>query len=156
MIFNLTKKKQLSKRLLLNNQTIETVTEFKLLRTYITNNLKRNKNTRYLVKGAYARMELIRQMTKFTKSTWDKLIIYKVYIRSVLEQSRVVWNSGLTKINEKELERVQKVAVKLITDTGNKNSYEENLKELKLPTLKERRNIQSLNFAKNAYQTKKQ
>ena len=37
------------------------------------------------------------------------------------------------------------VAVKLIT--GIKNSYEENLQELKLPTLKERQNIQSLNFA---------
>ena len=63
-------------------------------------------------------MKLLRQMKKYTKSTWDKLINYKVYIRSVIEQSCMVWNSSLTKINDKELERVQKVAVKLIT--GNK------------------------------------
>ena len=74
-------------------------------------------------------------------------MIYKVYIRSILEQSSVVWNSSLTKINKKELERVQKVAVKLITQ--NKNTCEENIKGLKLPTLKERRNTLSLNFAKN-------
>ena len=91
-------------------------------------------------------MELLRQMTKFTKSTWDKLIIYKVYIRSILEQSSVVWHSSLTRTNKKELERVQKVAVRLITQ--NKNTYEENIEELKLPTLKERRNTLSLNFAK--------
>ena len=42
---------------------------------------------------------------------------------------------------------MQKVAVKLIT--RNKNTYEDNLKDLKLPTLKERRNILSLKFAKN-------
>ena len=39
------------------------------------------------------------------------------------------------------------MAVKLIT--RNKQSYEEIIKELKLPTLKERRNTLSLNFAKN-------
>ena len=99
------------------------------------------------MKRAYARTELLRQMTKFTKSTWDKLIIYKVYIRSILEQSCTVWNSSLTKKNERELERVQKVAVKLII--RNKNTYEENLNELKIQTLKERRNTLSLNFAKN-------
>ena len=63
-----------------------------------------------------------------------------------MEQSCTVWNSSLTKKNERELERVQKVAIKLIT--RNKNTYEENLKELKIPTLKERRDTLSLNFAK--------
>ena len=119
MLFNFRKNKQFSTRLSLNRKTIETVTEIKLLGTYITNDLKWNKNTKYLVKRAYARMELLRQMTKFTKSTWDKLIIYKVYIRSILEQSSSVWNSSLTKRNERELERVQKVAVKLITRNKN-------------------------------------
>ena len=147
MVFNIRKNKQFSTRLTLNNKHIETVTEFKLLGTYITSDLKGNKNTKYLVKRAYARMELLRQMTKFTKSTWDKLIMYKVYIRSILEQSCTVWNSSLTKKNERELERVQKVAVKLII--RNKNTYEENLNELKIQTLKERRNTLSLNFAKN-------
>ena len=59
-------------------------------------------------------MEILRQLTNFTKSQKDKLQIYKVYICSVLEQSSVVWHSSLTKQNERELERVQKVAVKLI------------------------------------------
>ena len=71
-------------------------------------------NTKHLVKRAYARMEILRQMSKFTKSVKDKNHIYKTYIRSVLEQSSVVWSSSITKKNKSELERVQKVAVRLI------------------------------------------
>ena len=51
-------------------------------------------------------------MTNFTKSEEDKLQIYKTYKKSVLEQSCVVLNKGLSKQNERELERVQKVSVK--------------------------------------------
>ena len=87
----------------------------KLLGTIKTNDLKWNKNTHFLIKKAYARMEILRQLTNFTKSTKDRLQIYKIYICSVVEQSAVVWNSSLTKYNERELERVQKVAVKLIS-----------------------------------------
>ena len=91
-------------------------------------------------------MEILRQLTKFTKSTKDKLQIYKIYICSVVEQSAVVWNSSLTKYNERELERVQKVAVKLISKKD--IPYKEKLIELGLPSLKERRNQLSVNFAK--------
>ena len=99
MIFNFNKTKQFSTRLTSNNKTIEQVKAIKLLGTYITDNLKWNKNTKFLVKRAYSRMELLRQLAKFTRSRQDKLQIYKVYIRSVLEQSSVVWNSSLTMKN---------------------------------------------------------
>ena len=83
MIFYFNKTKQFSTRLILNNNTIEQVKSFKLLGTFITDDLKWNKNTQFLVKRAYSRMELLRQMTKFTTSKKDKLQIYKIYIRSV-------------------------------------------------------------------------
>ena len=146
MIFNFNRTKQFSTRLNLNNNNIEQVKSIKLLGTYITDDLKWNMNTKFLVKRAYSRMELLRQLTNFTKSKKDKLQIYKVYIRSVLEQSSVVWGSSLSKKNERELERVQKVAVRLIM--GKYDSYEESLKSLKLQSLKERRNLLSVNFAK--------
>ena len=133
MIFNFSKH-QFSTRLSLKNKNIEEVKEIKLLGTYITKDLKWNKNTKYLVRRAYSRMELLRQITQFTKSRQDKLHIYKVYIRSVLEQACVVWNTSLTKKNERELERVQKIAVNLII--GRQNEYSESLKELNITTLK--------------------
>ena len=91
MIFNFNKNKQFSTRLVLNGKKIETVNEIKLLGTIITNNLKWDKNTKLLVKRAYSRMEILRQMSKFTNSVKDKVQIYKAYIRSVIEQSSVVW-----------------------------------------------------------------
>ena len=145
MILNFSRKKQFSTHLTLNGNHIETVKDFKLLGTIISDNLKWNKNTQFLVKRAYARMELLRQLNKFTKSTKDKIHIYKTYVRSVVEQSCVVWSSNLTTKNIKELERVQKVAIKLITN--NKKTYKENLKHLNIETLKERRNILSRRFA---------
>ena len=134
MVFNFTKNKQFSTRLTLNGKLFETVKE-------ITNNLKWNKNTRSIIKKAYARIELLRKMTNFTTSQQDKLHIYKTYIRSVLEQSCVVWSAGISKQNERELERVQKVSVRLIS--GNYKSYTEALKNLELETLTKRREILS-------------
>ena len=153
MTFNFTKKKQFSTELKLNGKVIETVKDMKLLGTIITSDLKWSKNTKYLVKRAYSRMELLRQMTNFTKSTKDKLHIYKMYIRSVLEQSCVVWGSSITKKSENKLERVQKVAVKLISN--NYITYLETLTTLNLETLKERRMLLIQRFAERSYKNNK-
>ena len=64
-------------------------------------------------------MELLRQIKCFTKSTADKLHIYKTYIRNNLEQSCVVWGSSISKQNDKDIERVQKIAVNLILNKKN-------------------------------------
>ena len=51
----------------------------------------------------------------------DMKHIYIVYIRSLLEQSSNVWHSGLTVQNQNDLERVQKVALKIILGSEYKN-----------------------------------
>ena len=119
--------------------------ETKLLGTIITNDLKWGKNTKHLVKKAYGRMELLRKVSEFCKSTKDRLHIYKMFVRSVVEQSAVVWHSSLTKENTTTLERVQRVAVKIILE--GKHSYKDSLQILNLPTLKERREILTAIFA---------
>ena len=116
MIFNFSKKKTLFHTTHTKWKNIQAVKEMKLLGTIISDDLKWNKNTRFLIKRAYARMELLRQLNKFTNSIRDKIHIYKTYVRSVLEQSCVVWSSNPTKRNIKELEQVQKVSIKLITN----------------------------------------
>ena len=90
-------------------------------------------------------MELLRRIKNFTKSTSDKLQIYKTFIRKNVEQSCVVWGSNISKKNEKDIERVQKVAVNLILN--NNHSYQEALKLLNIPTLKDRRAVLSARFA---------
>ena len=79
MVFNFTKKKQFSTRLTLNGKNIDTVKKMKLLGTMIINDLKWNKNTRYLIKRAYGRIELLRKMSEVTKSKEYRIHIYKTY-----------------------------------------------------------------------------
>ena len=80
--------------------------------------------------------------------------VYITYIRSLLEQSSNVWHSGLTLQNENDLERVQKVALRLILKEKYK-SYENALNILQLDTLKQRRTDISLTFARKCLKSKK-
>ena len=147
MIFNYTKNYQFSTRLILNDEIMETVEETKLLGTIITNDLKWDKNTSHIVKKAYARMEILRRLLQFNAPQADLLHIYVVYIRSLLEQSSNVWHSGLSLQNKNDLERVQKVAFKLILKEKYK-SYIDSLLLLDIETLKERREFLCLSFAR--------
>ena len=79
---------------------------------------------------------------------------YLTFIRSVLEQSAVVWHSSLTQKNRQDLERVQKAAVRVIMGR-NYTTYKNGLIVLKLDTLEKRRELLCLRFAKNCIKTEK-
>ena len=92
-------------------------------------------------------MEILRKHSSFRAPISDLKLIYIAYIRSMLEQSCNVWHSGLTVQNENDLERVQKVALKLMLKDDYK-SYESALNILDLDTLKERRIQLNLEFTR--------
>ena len=117
------------------------------LGTILTNNVKWNKNTKHLAKRAYARMEILKQMSKLTKSVKDKNHIHKTYIRSVLEQSNVVWSSSITKKNKSDIEKVQKVTVRLIYNSNEPNKEIYIKKKFNLETLEVRREHLRSRFA---------
>ena len=77
-----------------------------------------------------------------------------IYIRSILEQSVVVWHSSLTSKNRRDLERVQKVAVKVILG-NNYTSYKNGLDKLNIQTLSERREQICFRFAKKSLKNDK-
>ena len=91
-------------------------------------------------------MVILRRLGKFALPISDLVNIYILYIRSVLEQSAVVWNSSITKGEQLEIERVQKCALRIIRKE-NYSSYENSLKICGLDTLKTRQNQLSLSFA---------
>ena len=66
---------------------------------------------------------------------------------SILEQSCPVWNSSLSLENSKNLERVQKTALKIILKSDY-ITYTNALESTSLTTLSERRLKLCLNFAK--------
>ena len=129
----------------MNKKNVDIIEKTKLLGTVITNDLKWEENTLLLVKKAYARMQLLRKCTTFTNDKDELKNIYILFIRSILEQSCVVWNSSLTQEDSNNLERVHKSAVKVIQN-NEFEEYEQGLQNLNLQTLHERRITLCENF----------
>ena len=111
------------------------------------NDLSWEENTKHLVKKANARMCLLRAVSSFNPPSSDLKIIYIQYIRSLLEQSCVLWHASLTNEDRDNIERVQKNALRTILKQSY-ISYENALDKLNLESLEERRIKLSLNFAK--------
>ena len=154
MIFNFTDNYKFTARLELNSEQLDVVQKAKLLGVIITDDLKWDENTTALVKRANARLELLRKVASFSTAWEDLKCIYILYVRSILEQSCVVWHSSLTEDNSNDLERIQKCALKIIL--GNKyNNYDDALQELDLQSLKERRKDLCLTFAKKCLKNEK-
>ena len=154
MIFNFSRKNPFTTKLEVNSVNIEIVREAKLLGTFITDDLSWNKNTHELVKKAFKRMQLLFKAARFTNSKEDLKSVYITYVRSVIEQSAVVWHSSLSMKNRKDLERVQKAAVKVIMGK-NHSTYKEGLKKLKMNDLNQRREKLCLSFAKKCIKNEK-
>ena len=146
MLFNFTNNYKFGTRMKLNDENLEIVDRAKLLGVVITDDLKWEANTESLVKRANCRMELLRKVASFGTSLEEKRNIYILFVRSVLEQSCVVWNSSLTKENEEDLERVQRSAMRIIIGKHFEN-YDEALMEANLDSLKTRREHLCYKFA---------
>ena len=154
MVFNFNDNYQFGTRLKLEENNLEVVDRAKLLGVIITDDLKWEVNTASLVKRANSRMQLLHKVASFGTSLEERRNIYILFIRSVLEQSCVVWHSGLTKENEDDLERVQKSAVRIIIGNNFEN-YNDALIKANLDSLKVRREELCYKFAKKCTKSDK-
>ena len=120
LIFNfITQKYQFSTRLMLKDTLLEIQNETKLLGVIINNNLTWEENMSTLIKKSYARMQILHKLYQFSIPIKDLIIIYIIYIRCYLEQSCVVWHASLTEQQRTNLERVQRVALRIILKDHN-------------------------------------
>ena len=103
---------------------------------------------------ANVRLELLRKVSSFGASIEDMKNIYVLYIRSVLEQSCIVWHSRLTEENSQDIERVQKAAMRIILGIKY-TEYENALEKVDLEKLSERRTMLCLKFAQNCLKHEK-
>ena len=141
-------------RLCINNQPLEQVSEKKLLGVLINDSLTWDSNTTQIVRNAYKRMTILHRLSSFGLPTDEMINIYILYIRSVVENCAVVWHSSLTLSNELAIERVQKVALRIILGDCYLD-YENALNLTKLKTLSERRKDLCLKFAKQCIKNPK-
>ena len=147
MIFNFCEDYQFRTRFYVENTLLDTIQEAKLLGTVITDDLKWGSNTEMLVKKGYIRMQILHKLNAFNVNQEDLKEIYVLYIRSVLEHNCQVWHFSLTEEDKQSLERVQKVAFRLILGS-NYRGYEHALLDLDMDSLEERRLSLCLKFAK--------
>ena len=154
MLFNFSRNYQFNTRFSLNGTKIDQVHQTKLLGLVLRDDLKWKANTDELTRRAYSRMIILRNLYKFDVPVDDLLEIYVLYIRSVVEQSAVVWHSSITKGEQRDLERIQKVALKIILKETYV-TYADALKLTGLETLSARRAKLCLSFAKKCTKSDK-
>ena len=154
MIFNETYNYQFSTRIYIKDILLDIIQETKLLGIVLTSNLDWKENTSMIIKKSYSRMEILRKLFKFNVPIADLLTIYIIYIRSYLEQSCVVWHASLSEENSNSLERVQKIALRIMLKEGY-ISYQNALEKTELKLLSSRREDLCLEFAKSCTQNEK-
>ena len=117
---------------------LQCVKEIKLVGVYVTEDLKWQRNTDYICSKARRKLWLLRRMKELNLSTMQLLDVYGKEVRSILEMAVPVWHGALTQKQNKAIERVQKVAFKIILNHSYK-SYNNALKTLDQETLYQRR-----------------
>ena len=114
MLFNLAKKYNFPPEFSFQNgEILESCQETKLLGIQLNTSLKWNSNTQTIYLKAMSRMWLLRRL-KMLKLEYQFIFEYYVKeIRPLAEHGVAIWNSGLTKVQINNLEKIQKVALRL-------------------------------------------
>ena len=103
MIINFTDNYQFTTRLQLKGENIEIVDKMKILGTIVNDRLTWDENCDYLIKKVNARMQLLRGVLSFGATLDEMVHLWKIFCRSVLEQSCVVCYTSLTQDNIDDL-----------------------------------------------------
>ena len=128
-----------------SDSLITRVLETKLLGYWFTNDMKTHRHTRHLLSISYKRIWAIRKLKKSGVSNSDILYFYFMKIRSILESNCVVYHPMLTQEESSDLERVQKIVLKIILGPTY-SDYHQACLTLNVQTLHLRRVKLSLNF----------
>ena len=134
-----------------NGELLECVEQYRLLGIQIQSNLKWDAHVNFICRKAMGKLWLLRRMKALSL---DKEIIIDYYvkeIRPITEHGVIVWNSGLTAGQVKQLEKIQKLAFIIIL--GFNTTYTEACQTLSLDTLHERRKNLCTNFAIKLYKS---
>ena len=146
MVINFTNNYQFATRIHMNGSILETINETRLLGTIFSSDMKWHKNSQLLTQKGYQRMTILRNLYQFDIPRDDLVLIYNMYIRSILEFNSNVWFSSITIEERENIERVQRVACKIILKEEYIN-YKQALEILNLQSLSERRQILAYRFA---------
>jgi Domain of unknown function (DUF1891) len=104
-------------QIVVNDDTVERVTSFKLLGIIIANNLNWDQHVASIYAKANKRLHFLKLLKRSSVTVDDLLQYYKSVIRPTIEYACPVWQSGLTIEQRDLLESIQRRALKLISDS---------------------------------------
>lgn len=110
MIINLRKRKEQHTSLYINGTQVERLKSFKVLGTYISEDLIWTHSTEQIVKKAQQRLFLLRKLRRFGLSSKCLSNFYRCAVESILTNSITVWYGNCTAKDRKALQRVIKTA----------------------------------------------
>ena len=154
MIFNFSRNYQFSTRVYLNNSLVDIIDQTRLLGTVVSTDMTWHSNTQYIIQRGYQRMSMLRKLYEFDIPKADLVMIYNMYIRSVLEYNSNVWFSSITNEDRDDIELVQRVACKIILKEEY-NGYNQALETLNLQNLSDRRQVLAKRFALECVKSEK-
>ena len=125
---------------------IDRVLETKLLGFWFTDDMKVNRHVEHILAICYKRLWAIPKLKKAGISDVDILHFYFMKIRSVLESNCPVFHPMLTQENTNNIERIQKIVLRVILDEKY-TDYHNACLHLNVQNLQVRRTKLSLTFA---------
>ncbi len=128
-------------------EKLSCVDKAKVLGVWVQNDLKWQTQVDEMLKKANRRLFMLRSLKRFGFEQEELVLVYKCYVRPVVEYCDVVWHSGLTSKQSAALERIQKRACKTICGHNHYNSYGDALTQCSMTSLHERRQEHCLKFA---------
>ena len=93
---------------------LESVTSLRLLGVTIQANLKWDSQVQHMISRASRRLYILCSLKRDGVSATDLVLIFIMYIRSLLEFAAPVWSSGRTVKQSESIEKVQRRALRMI------------------------------------------
>jgi hypothetical protein len=98
----------------INNNTIQRVTNFKLLGVTLDRTLKWHSHINLICNKASSRLYFLKQLRRNHVKEDDLFIVYTAFIRPVVEYACPAWHSSLTIEQSNRIEHIQKRALSII------------------------------------------
>ena len=115
MLFNKSRKLDFPPEIMFSDGSLlNVISEIKLLGVLISDDLSWHKNTIFICKKAREKLWILRRLINLGLSENHLFDVYSKQIRSLLEIAVPVWHPSITQKDSKQIERIQKVAFKII------------------------------------------
>ena len=92
----------------IGSESLAYVEKAKVLGMWLQNDLKWDTQVSNMLVKANRRLFMLRSLKKFGFDKDELLVVYKSYLRPVLEYVAPIWHSGITSKQSYEIERIQK------------------------------------------------